>query len=109
MLDPRMTKLAEVLVNYSTELKSGEKVLIEATDIPPEFVCELIRIARIAGADPLVSLKSNRVMRALMHHSSEAQMNLIADVETARMREVQAYIGVRGSGNIAFTRPLAVK
>jgi len=101
MLDPRMTKLAEVLVNYSTELKSGEKVLIEATDIPQEFVCELIRIARTAGADPLVSLKSNRVMRALMHHSSETQMNLIADIESARMREVQAYIGVRGSGNIA--------
>ena len=101
MLDPRMTKLAEVLVGYSTELKPGEKVLIEAIDIPTEFVGELIRVARAAGADPLVTLKSNRVMRALMLHSSETQMTLIADVEAARMREVQAYIGVRGSGNIA--------
>ena len=101
MLDPRMTKLAEVLVGYSTELKPGEKVLIEAIDIPTEFICELIRVARAAGADPLVTLKSNRVTRALMLHGSETQMNLIADIEAARMREVQAYIGVRGSGNIA--------
>ena len=101
MLDPRMTRLAEVLVGYSTELKPGEKVLIEAIDVPTEFVCELIRVARAAGADPVVTLKSNRVMRALMLHGSETQMNLIADIEAARMREVQAYIGVRGSGNIA--------
>ncbi len=101
MLDARMTRLAEVLVGYSTALKPGEKVLIEAIDVPVEFVCELIRVARAAGADPLVTLKSNRVARALMLHSSETQMNLIADVEAARMKQVQGYIGVRGSSNIA--------
>lgn len=101
MLDPRMTRLADVLVNYSTAMKSGEKVLIEAIDVPPEFVCELIRVVRAAGADPLVTLKSNRVQRALMMHGSESQMNLIAEVEATRMGAVQAYIGVRGSGNIA--------
>ena len=43
MLDPRMTKLAEVLINYSTSLKPGEKILIEAIDIPHEMTCELVR------------------------------------------------------------------
>jgi len=32
MLDSRMTKLAEVLVGYSTALKAGDKVLIEAIE-----------------------------------------------------------------------------
>ena len=32
MIDPRMTQLAEVLIHYSTELKPGEKILIEAID-----------------------------------------------------------------------------
>ncbi len=101
MIDPRMTKLAEVLIHYSTGAGPGEKVLIEATDIPAEFVCELIRVARAAGADPLVTLKSNRVMRSLMLCSSETQMNLIADTEVLRMSHVDAYIGVRGNLNIA--------
>lgn len=101
MLDPRMSKLADVLVNYSTAMKPGEKILIEAIDVPHEFVCELIRAARAAGADPLTTLKSNRVQRALMMNGSESQMNLIAEVEAARMKAVQAYIGVRGSANIA--------
>ncbi|MGB2985339.1 MAG: aminopeptidase [Phycisphaerae bacterium] len=101
MIDPRMTKLANVLVQYSTELKSGDKVLVEATDIPAEMTCELIRVAREAGADPLVTLKSNRVNRALLCHCSESQLNLIAEAEALRMSNMDAYIGLRGNPNIA--------
>lgn len=101
MLDPRMTKLAEVLVDYSTELKTGDKILIEAIDIPAEMTCELIRVARAAGADPLVTLKSNRVNRALMIHGSQTQMDLWAETEKYRMERVDAYIGLRGNHNIA--------
>ncbi len=100
MIDPRMTKLADVLINYSTALKPGEKILIEAIDVPHEMTCELIRMARQAGADPLVTLKSNQVMRHLLTHGSEAQMQLIAETEALRMKGVDAYIGLRGSYNI---------
>jgi aminopeptidase len=100
MIDPRMTKLADVLINYSTEVKAGEKILIEAIDVPHEMTCELIRVAREAGADPLVTLKSNRVMRQLLTHGSEAQLSLIAEAEALRMKGVDAYIGLRGSYNI---------
>ena len=101
MIDPRMTKLADVLINYSTAVKSGEKILIEAIDAPPEMVCELIRVAREAGADPLVTLKNNRVHRALVMHGSDEQWNLIAETEAYRMSRVDAYIGLRGNHNIA--------
>lgn len=100
MLDPRLTRLADVLVNYSTELKPGEKVLIEAIDVPDEVACELVRVARQAGADPLVSVKRNSVLRALLTHGSDEQLQLIAEAEALRMKNVQAYIGVRGSLNI---------
>jgi aminopeptidase len=101
MIDPRLTKLADTLIGYSTEMKSGEKVLIEAIDIPEEMVCELIRVARGAGADPLVTIKNNRVQRALLNYSSQAQFDLIADTEALRMSKVDAYIGLRGNPNIA--------
>ncbi|MCH9035103.1 MAG: aminopeptidase, partial [Planctomycetes bacterium] len=101
MLDPRMTKLAETLIGYSTAMKPGEKVLIEAIDIPVEMTCELVRVAREAGADPLVLLKSNRVDRALRIHGSDSQMNLMAEVEALQMSHVDAYLGLRGNWNIA--------
>lgn len=101
MIDPRMTRLAKLLIEYSTAMKPGEKILIEAIDIPHEMTCEMIRIAREAGADPHVLLKSNQVNRAMMIHSSETQMNMIADAEAFVMEKVDAYVGLRGNPNIA--------
>lgn len=101
MLDPRMTRLAEVLVNYSCAVRPGEKILIEAIDIPHEFTAECVRAAHAAGAAPLVLLKSNQISRALMRAGSEANWGLTADVEELQMKGVQCYIGVRGNPNVA--------
>ncbi len=101
MIDPRMTKLADVLINYSTALKPGEKILIEAIDVPPAIVTELIRTVYDAGAQPLVTIKNNEILRSLLIEASEEQIQLIADVEAKRMSEVQAYIGLRGNPNIS--------
>jgi len=100
MVDPRMTRLAEVLIHYSTQVNPGEKILIEAIDVPHDMTNELIRVARQAGADPLVTLKSNQVLRQLLIHGSDAQLQLTAEAEALRMKGVQAYIGLRGSLNI---------
>lgn len=100
MIDPRMTRLADVLINYSTEMKPGEKLLIEAIDVPHVMTNEIVRVARQAGADPLVTIKSNTVLRQLLLHGSETQLQLISDVEARRMEQVQGYIGLRGSLNV---------
>ena len=82
-------------------LQPGEKVLIEAIDIPHEMTCELIRAARNAGGHPVVTLKSNQINRALLINGSQEQMDLWAETEALRMGKVDAYIGMRGNPNIA--------
>src|SRR5947207_11584813 len=101
MKDPRYTQLAKLLVSHSCRVKSGEKVLIEAFDIPPEFTVELIRQVTDAGGEPLVSTYQRPVLRALYSHSTEPQMSLIGQLERHRMEQVQCYIGLRGSHNIS--------
>jgi aminopeptidase len=101
MTDPRVTKLAETLVNYSCAVRPGEKILIEAIDVPTEFATECVRVAAAAGAHPLLMLKSNRVNRALMQVATPEQWNLIADVERLQMENVQCYIGARGNPNVS--------
>ena len=101
MVDPRMTRLAETLVNYSCAVQPDEKLLIEAIDIPHEFTCELVRVTRAAGGHPLVLLKSNRVNRALMRAGEQDQWNVVADIERKQMESVDCYLGVRGNPNIA--------
>ncbi len=101
MIDPRMTRLADVLINYSCAVKPGENLLIEAIDIPHEFTRELVRTCAAAGGRPLVLLKSNQINRALMQVGTQEQWDIIADVERRQMEQMQCYLGVRGSTNIS--------
>jgi aminopeptidase len=101
MMDPRYEKLADVLIGYSTELKKGEKILIETFDIPEEMVVALIRRVNEAGGIPVVDTKHNIVLRDMFNHATEEQMQLIGDVEKYRMEQMDAYIGLRGSHNIS--------
>jgi aminopeptidase len=99
MLDPRIDRLADVLIHHSTKLKPGEKVLIESFDAPPEVVARLVERVAQAGAIPLVETRQNRVLRALYTTASEEQMRLIGELELARMKRMDAYIGLRGADN----------
>jgi aminopeptidase len=101
MTDPRVLKLADVLVNYACAVKAGESVLVEAIDVPHTFTNALVATIAKAGGRPLVLLKSNEVLRSLMLAGSSQQWETIADVERAQMEKVQCYIGARGSGNVS--------
>ena len=101
MRDLRYTDLAHVLVNHSSGVKPGDKVLIEAFDIPADFTVELINTVTAAGGLPLVNIYQQQVLRSLFNNATEAQMKLIGEVERQRMEAVQCYIGVRGSHNIS--------
>jgi aminopeptidase len=99
MTDPRYTKLARLLVEYSTALKKGDRVMLDMIDVPDEFSIELIRAARAAGAVPLVEARHTRLNRELLRGTDPEHARLVRDVEMARMRKMQAYIAVRGSVN----------
>lgn len=99
MKDPRVAKLADILVGYSTYIQPGEKVLVESYDIPDDVITVLVdRIAQ-AGGLPFVTVKRNAVLRSLYKNATEVQMRLTSDFEKARMSEMDAYIGVRGNEN----------
>jgi len=100
MIDPRYSKLAGTLTAYSTRLQKGEKVLIDAFDVPREMVISLIRAARERGALPIVNLQDNIVNRELLRAAEEKQYQTMADYELVRMQSVDAYIAARGSNNI---------
>src|SRR5580692_7244150 len=100
MNDPRLFRLAEILIDHSCQLRAGENVLIEAYDLPdPTLVCLLVELAATRGANPFVTWKNNSVLRALYRTGTPANLGLAGDLERARMEQMQAYIGIRGSAN----------
>jgi aminopeptidase len=100
MTDPRYTKLAKLLVNYSTELKKGDRILLDMIDVPDEFTVELIRAVRAAGATPFVETRHTRVGREQLLDITEQQAKDVRDIEMFRMKKMQAYIAIRGADNM---------
>ncbi len=101
MPDPRWHDLAEILIGHSTRLQAGEAVFIECFDLDDTVLPRLlIQLAARRGAHPVVEIKDTRVIRELIRNASEAQMKRIGEIELHRMRQVQAYIGIRGARNI---------
>jgi aminopeptidase len=99
MTDPRYTKLARLLINYSTALKKGDRILLDMIDVPDEFTVEMIRAVRAAGATPFVETRHTRVGRELLLGTNEQHAAAVRDLEMFRMKKMQAYVAVRGSAN----------
>ncbi len=100
MLDPRLSQLARNLTSYSVRLNPGEKVLIDAFDVPDEIILELLRAARERGAIPYVNLNHARISREMALEATEEQMRTHGAIELQRMKSMDAYIALRGSMNI---------
>lgn len=99
MTDQRITALAKNLVNYSVNLKEGEKILIEAKGVDYMLVNAIIKeVYKVKGL-PFVEIFDNRVTRELLLGETEELAKLRAKYDSARMAEMDAYIGIRGGQN----------
>ncbi|BCU76878.1 aminopeptidase [Luteolibacter sp. LG18] len=101
MHDARIDALARQLVRYSTSLKKGEKVLIDLYDVPDAIGIALIREARAKGALPVVRIHDSRITREMLFGAEDAQYSIIAKHLLAEMKDMDAYLAIRGSHNIA--------
>lgn len=93
MVDPRIRRLADILVNYSVMVKKGEKVLIQDTNAEPEFVKALVASVHAAGGLAFVALRDKAVERELYLNGPEEQFVLQAQFELERMKKMDAFIG----------------
>ncbi len=99
-MEPNYQRLAAVLTGFSTNLQKGERVLVDAFDIPEAMVVALLRAARERGAIPFTNLQSARINREMIDGIDPDQFETQAAWELARMEKMDAYIAVRGSDNI---------
>jgi len=92
-------KLAKILVNYSCEIKKGEKVLIEQSNTDPEFVTILIKEIRKAGGLPFVINNVTEISKELLLGTTEEYAKLKTKYLLPIMKDMDAYIGFSGSHN----------
>ena len=100
MKDPRHDKLANLLIGYSCAVQPGEKVLIEAFDTPIEMLEALVEAVHRAGGFPLLDIKYQRLLRAVLASATKESLAAMRDAELHRMKQMDAYIGIRGIANV---------
>jgi aminopeptidase len=103
MKDPRWTKLADTLVNYSTAVKPGEKVLVESKgDASADLTKEVITKIAEAGGTPFWYHNDEEVERRWVLNASEDQLKAFGKMHLKLMKDMDCYISIRGANN-AFT------
>ena len=101
-MDPRQEKLAEILISHSCRLEAGEHVLIEAFDLPdPRLIQLLVKKTLAVGAIPHVQLRNNQITRTWVAEADDAALTAAAEIDADRMKQMQAYIGIRAADNSA--------
>lgn len=100
MIDLRYEKLANNLLTYSVNLKKGENILIEVLgeDAIP-LAKELIKKAEQIGANPQFNIINYELLRTMLKNSSEEQIKLYGQLDMQRMKQMDAYIGLRATSN----------
>ncbi len=99
-MDPRNKKLADLLVNYSIQVKPGMNVIInyEGAACKP-LVKELIRAVHAAGGRPFALISDSEINRELLLASSEEQLRCKNDYLIYQAKCMDASINVLGGDN----------
>ncbi|HZG13405.1 MAG TPA: aminopeptidase [Candidatus Bathyarchaeia archaeon] len=100
MMDPRLQKLAHALVNYSTRVQPGEKVLLNVVGHVPMFVKAIIREIYAAGGRPFIQHIHPEIQRELLMGVEKEQLDMMREAEISLMKQMDCYIGIRSGDNI---------
>lgn len=91
MSDPRLEKLAAVLVHYSMELQPGDKLQIESADIAAPLVRAVYREAVRAGVHVATRIFVDGLREILLKEGSDEQLQYVSEI---REKEVDYYDAV---------------
>ena len=90
---------ADVIVNTALGVRPGEKVLVELTGVDDGLGAAVIRAVYAAGGRPFYHQMRDNLQAAWLAEADAETIRLQAEWDTARMRAMDVYIGLRLSDN----------
>lgn len=100
-MDKRWQQLADLLVNYSTAVQPGERVMIAMSEVESLPLAEAVYAAAVrAGAYPQVQYLAETLRHSLLKYGSDAQLSWVPEIEAYGMEWADVYIGLRGAYNL---------
>ncbi|QAT43003.1 aminopeptidase [Aminipila luticellarii] len=99
-MDPRVKKLSNVLVDYSCDVKPGEKVFIHYEgECTKPLVKQLIKDIYAKGGLPYFEIRDAEVNREILLGCTEEQIKFMEAYQMKQMEGMDAYISVRAGLN----------
>lgn len=99
MTDPRILKLADVLVNYSVKVKPGDWVLLRSDFMAEPLAQEVYKKIIEAGGNCDVSWNHDGMMEAYFNLASSAQLDWLSPVQRMLYEQANALIALRAPSN----------
>lgn len=99
MSDPRLQRMAQVLVRYSLGLKQGDRFAISTSPQAAPLVRELVREALRAGAYPETFIILPDVQEVVLKESSDEQLRYISPGLRTVIEEYEARIEIAADEN----------
>ncbi len=99
MRDPRLDKLAAVLVNYSTGIKKGHLVRIGGEVPALPLIEALYEQVLLAGGHPFVQLTSDNLDDTFFRVATSEQLSYVDPLMLHMVEKIDAYIGVWADEN----------
>lgn len=99
MTDPRIDKLGDLLVNYCTEVKPGDWVMVQGDVLALPLLNEVVKHVLRAGGHPSIHLSSDDLKETALRESNQAQLEWISPESKLIAEQVDVRIAVRAASN----------
>ena len=95
MIDPRVTKVAEILVNYSSKVKKGERVAILSDFAGLPLVTEIYRLCLIKGArEIMLHFDSYELDEIYAKNSKPFQRRTFPSIAMEEIKRIDCWFGI---------------
>jgi len=99
MRDPRVDKLAAVLVEYSTQIKAGQVVRLTGDPVAMPLLEALYEKLIQAGAHVLPRISPGVFGELFYHHASDDQLQYLSPIVQQEIETIDASIGIWADTN----------
>lgn len=99
-MDPRVERLAKLIVHKSVGVKPGHNVAIALEDDGEDLVEALVKEINEIGAHPFVMLERSRFRRARLLGSTKEQLSIDAKRDVDFLAQMDDYIGIEAPSNL---------
>ncbi|HKJ27463.1 MAG TPA: aminopeptidase [Anaerolineales bacterium] len=99
MTDPRLKKLADLLVNYSTKVQPGDWVFIRSSVVALPLMNEVYRSVLRAGGNVSTNIYSDILRETFFKEANKEQLQWIAPTYSMEYEKADVLIHLRGAEN----------